>query len=198
MRDDLCVLILAGGAATRLPGKLELDAHGEPLIVRVYRNCSGRWPIAVSTGAELTAQTRAQISAPFIADRHPDRGPLGGIVSGFERLTHGRVFVVAGDLPNVTVRELARLLAAWQRGDRAVVAGSRRGIEPLVALYDREAFLQAALPIEDRGGGVHEVAAKLQARRVPLDSITLANINTVDDYRRALALRDAHFVRSSG
>ena len=32
------VLILAGGEATRLPGKLALDAGDVPMVVRVYRN----------------------------------------------------------------------------------------------------------------------------------------------------------------
>jgi molybdopterin-guanine dinucleotide biosynthesis protein A len=186
MHDNtIGVLILAGGSATRLPRKLELDARGVPLIVRVYRNCSGRWPVTLS-GAALNAGTRAQIAAPFIADRSPGQGPLGGIVSSFEQLAHERVFIVAGDLPNVTVRELGRLLAAWQAGDRAVVASGEAGIEPLVALYDRAAFLQAAAPIEARGGGVREVAAKLNARRVPFASTTLTNVNTPADYEHAL------------
>lgn len=183
--QDIGVLILAGGRASRLPGKLELDAHGVPLIVRVYRNCAGQWPISVCGGHALAAETQALLPVPFIADRRPGRGPLEGIISAFERLEYARVFVVAGDLPNITIRELSLLLGAWRRGDRATVAWGESGAQPLVALYDRATFLREAPPIEERGGGVREVAARLHARYVTLANEVLTNVNTPEEYQRA-------------
>ena len=52
------VCILAGGEATRLPGKLALDVGDVPMLVRVYRN--------VSPGRETWLSTKGAL-APEIA-----------------------------------------------------------------------------------------------------------------------------------
>ena len=41
------VIVLAGGEAKRLPGKLYLDAGDLPLLVRVYRNVSSGRPTMI-------------------------------------------------------------------------------------------------------------------------------------------------------
>ena len=59
-RLDLGVIVLAGGEATRLPGKLFLDAGDLPLLVRVYRNvsCRPRDDALVQGRAARTRSTR--------------------------------------------------------------------------------------------------------------------------------------------
>ena len=47
------VVILAGGEATRLPGKLALDVGDVPLLVRVYRNVSPERETWLSTKGPL-------------------------------------------------------------------------------------------------------------------------------------------------
>src|SRR5579859_5597016 len=94
------VVILAGGEATRFPGKLDSDAGGIPLLVRVYQNVRDLGAVYIS-GDAISDSLRRRIDCPIIADRIRHRGPLGGLVSTFESVAADRIFVVAGDAPFV-------------------------------------------------------------------------------------------------
>ena len=74
------VVILAGGEATRLPGKLELDAGGLPLIVRVLQNVRAAGPVYVSANRSFPPEIDMALHCPIVVDRHPGRGPLSGLL----------------------------------------------------------------------------------------------------------------------
>ena len=64
---EIGVIVLAGGEAKRLPGKLYLDAGDLPLIVRVYRNvCAGRETMLSCKGA-LPYEIGMLIDAPAVS-----------------------------------------------------------------------------------------------------------------------------------
>ncbi|MDQ6931050.1 MAG: molybdenum cofactor guanylyltransferase [Candidatus Eremiobacteraeota bacterium] len=173
---DCGVCILGGGEASRLPGKLEADFEGTPLIVRVFENVSAIYPVYISTKGTFRPDVDARLRAPMIVDRWSERGPLAGLISVFSEVSHERMFVVAGDAPFADARALQMLGDAWQAGDDAVVA------EPLLALYGRAAFLDAAWPVFTQGrAGVKDVIAKMRARTVALPITARTNINTPAD-----------------
>ncbi len=194
------VLILAGGEATRLPGKLTLPAGDVPLVARVYRNFAGapdampvRDPakneIFISAKGTFDARCDALLEAPLVIDRWPRRGPLAGMLSAFAQMRSRYVFAVSGDSPNVTRAFADRLAAELRPGDEAAVpvraiGGERPFLEPLAALYDRLAFARAALPILRSGRGALTLAlGAMRARHVHIDDeSTFANINTPADY----------------
>ncbi len=189
MNAGRAVVILAGGRASRLPGKLELDAGGVPLILRVYQNLAGAGPVYISASRSFPREIDMALDCPVIIDRWPHRGPLAGLYCAFEYVTQPRVFVVAGDAPFVTQAVAAQLEAHWEAGTQAVVPVNAAGrLEPLCALYDRVAFLQAASGILAHGsGGVAAVVERLRARRVRLsDERVFANVNTPADRRAFL------------
>ena len=183
---ELSVVILAGGEATRLPGKLERLTGGMPLIVRVYENTRAIGPVIISAKGGFTPEIDRALAAPVVIDRWPARGPLGGLVSAFGVATTPRVFVVAGDAPFVDAGVFAQLDERWDDAAEAVVAENRDGrVEPLCAIYDRAAFLTHALSVLRGGSGsVRDVVARLCTRRVRLrDERALRSINTPDDAR---------------
>ena len=182
--ERLSVLILAGGEATRLPNKLALEAGPLPLIARVYRNVSHARPTYVSCASTFPAEIDALLPCPMVVDRWPHRGPLSGLVSTMKEIRTPYVFAVAGDAPFVESRFIDRLLAALEPGDEAVVPAHASGIEPLAAIYDREAFLREGLPmLLDGAGTLHRVIEKLRARFVPIDDPRIfTNVNTPADY----------------
>jgi len=196
--NEIGILILAGGEATRLPGKLMLDAGGVPLLARVYRNLVGDAPtreVALACNATNQTTIAALLPVPIIIDRWPKRGPLGGMLTGFEAMHAPWMFVAAGDLPFVDAALMHRLAAAWHAGDECVipqssVAGSSITLEPLAALYDRMAFLREGSEVLRKdGGAVHSVVQRLRARLVTnVDPRTFTNVNTSFDYA---ALRDS-------
>ena len=175
------ICILAGGQATRFPGKLEQPFAGKPLLARVYENLCGSYPVYVAARSTFSQTLDAQLDCPLIIDRRPGCGPLGGLVSAFAEMHEERVFAVAGDMPNVDERALETLREAWQPGDAAVVATHDGRPEPLLALYDRLRFLDAAWDVLPRTAAVADVARTLGARFVPLPAHVLHNVNTPAD-----------------
>lgn len=181
---DTGVVILAGGQASRLPGKLALDAGGVPLLLRVYRNVRGVGPVYVSAAGSFGAEIDRALECPIVIDRWPGRGPLAGLYSVLEHVREARVFVVAGDAPFVDNNVAEELAGAWEPGIRAVVPVNAAGyLEPLCALYDRAALLDAARATLAAGsGGVAAAVEGLGAKRVRLSNERVfANVNTPSD-----------------
>ncbi len=175
---DLGICILAGGEATRLPHKLEREIGGKPLLARVYENLSGPYPVYISGKSSFSPALDALLACPVIVDRWNRRGPLAGILSVFCEVPHERIFVCAADAPFVDLGVVTTLAQAWKPGDEAVIA------EPLLAIYKRDAFLQAGLPVLQRGSGaVKDVAARLRARAITVPLRSTMNINTEADLR---------------
>lgn len=181
---DLGVLVLAGGEATRLPGKLHLDAGDVPMIVRVFRNVSPGRPTYVSCKATFPGRIDALLPCPMVVDRWPLRGPLSGLISTMSEMETRFVFAVAGDAPFVDRAFIDRLWAEVRAGDEAVVPRHPDGIEPLAAIYDRAAFIREGVPVlHDGKGALRMVIDRLHVRYVPVDDVSVfANVNTPADY----------------
>jgi molybdopterin-guanine dinucleotide biosynthesis protein A len=188
--DSVAVVILAGGQATRFPGKLESDAYGIPLLLRVYRNVRSMGPVYISANEPFGEHVARELDCPVVADNRPGQGPLGGLVSTFEKIPQTRCFAVAGDAPLLNRSALGELLAAWEDGLEAVVAEREGRLEPLCGLYDRAAFLREGThELQTGSGAVAAVVERLRHRRVCLsDERLLANINTSADRDALLGL----------
>jgi molybdopterin-guanine dinucleotide biosynthesis protein A len=189
------VVVLAGGEASRLPGKLLLDAGGVPLLVRVLGNLSSGRETFVSCRGTFPARVDASIGAPLVVDRREGCGPLGGLVSTMARMASPFVFAVAGDAPLVPASLIDALEAQRRPGDEAVVpehgeAGGLR-VEPLAALYDRVALLREGTALLRAGRySMHGLLARLRTRRVRVAGGRIfANVNTGAEYDRVAALR---------
>jgi molybdopterin-guanine dinucleotide biosynthesis protein A len=188
-KGSVGVVILAGGEASRLPGKLELDAGGMALIVRVFRNVRDAGPVYVSANRSFPGDIDMALDCPVIIDRWPRQGPLAGLYTTLEHVREAYVFVTAADMPHVHAAVAEELAEAWENGVQAVVPVNAAGrLEPLCALYERAAFLDAAAPLLRAGsGGVAAVVERLKAKRVRLsDERVFASVNTVTDRRNIL------------
>jgi molybdopterin-guanine dinucleotide biosynthesis protein A len=185
------VVVLAGGEASRLPGKLALDAGGTPLVVRIFRAVAPGRETVVSCAATFAPEIDALLTAPLVVDRWKRRGPLAGLLSALPHLRARYVAAIAGDAPFVGSALLDSLEQAWRDGDEAVVPQHASGrIEPLSALYDRIAFLREGFAVHANGdGSVAGVVRRLRARMLFVgDPAALRSINTPADYAAA---RDA-------
>lgn len=182
---DIGVLILAGGQATRLPNKLELDAGRLPMIARVYRNVSAGRETVISCKATFPAQIDTLLPCPMVVDRWPLRGPLAGLLSTMGAMRSRYIFAVAGDAPFVTSAFIERLAAHVRPGVEAVVPRHANGIEPLAAIYERSAFLRAGMPLILAGqGALRLVIDQLTTHYVAVeeDERVFTNVNTPADY----------------
>ncbi len=178
------VVILAGGRATRLPGKLEREFAGTPLLARVYQNVREFAPVVVAGAGSFNDSIDAMLDCPIVIDRWPSRGPLAGLLSACEAISAEHIFAVAGDAPNVTSDVLEHLAAAWQPGDEAVVPEHDGRTEPLAALYSKSALERegyAVLASDD--ASMHALLRRLRVRRISLSADYFHNVNTVADLK---------------
>ncbi len=182
------MLILGGGEATRLPGKLELEAGDLPMLARVYRHVGAGRETWLAGKGTYSAALDALLPAPVAIDRWGLRGPLAGLVTTMAQMRARWVFAVAGDAPLVEGSFVETLGALRQPGDEAIVPvherDGKRRLEPLAALYDRLAFLREGSPVLRTGEGtLRAVLDRLRTRYVEVDDPRIfSNVNTPADY----------------
>jgi molybdenum cofactor guanylyltransferase len=176
------IVLLAGGEATRFPGKLEREIEGRPMIVGVLEALKGRWPIYVAGKAGFTLDVDAAIEWRPLIDRWPAGGPLLALLSAAPQIRSERIFAVAADQPRLERHVLERLSAAWQPGDEAVVPEHEGGIEPLAALYDRFALLREGERLRRAGRrAMRDLIAALATRLVRIERAYFHNVNAPSD-----------------
>ena len=100
LHHDIAALILAGGRATRMGGiaKHEIIVRGETILARQRRALRHFEEIIVSSPVEIEG-VRTVRDAP----EHEGIGPLAGIAAGLAATKWSWLFVVAGDMPNVSL-----------------------------------------------------------------------------------------------
>jgi len=184
----VAVCILAGGEATRFPGKLERTLSGVPLLRRTYESVRGIGPVTVSVKDASQAKILEGEPVTIVVDGTPGRGPLEGLISAFSVTELPWIFVAAGDAPYAGRELCEALVKAWEGGCEAVVPVNAEGtLQPLTALYERAAFLEAARTPDVRASGaVRRAVEALRAVRVRnLNERAFFNVNTEADYRAA-------------
>lgn len=184
MNDRDAVVVLAGGRATRFPGKLAHDVGGETLLERACRNASAAGiPVYLAGSATFTPSDRPNL--PLLEDRWPGGGPLRALFSACRSLQCDRIFALAGDEPNAGAALFAALNDAWQPGDEAVVPRHGSHLEPLAALYSRRALLREAEVLLAQGrDAMHALVERLHARTIDVPAATFANVNARADLGR--------------
>jgi molybdopterin-guanine dinucleotide biosynthesis protein A len=169
-------------------------------VVRLVGGAAGMGPIVVvaAPGQELPALPEG---VAVVRDPVSGRGPLQGIAAGLAALPEAAelVFATATDVPFLQPAWVDRLAALVGDDDLAIPSFEGR-LHPLAALYRRAAVLPAVEQLlrQDRLRPVF-LTETVRARVVEGDELraadpnllTLRNLNTPDDYLRALG--DAGF-----
>ena len=189
----MTIVLLAGGQATRLPGKLSRTIGDEPLLVRVFRQltCTGR-PCIISLREPLAPAVARHLTATTVVDIYDDAGPLGGLASAAAQVRTPLLFAAAGDLANIDAAVIDALERRYydeaSRGEApdAVLPRHENGdVEPLAALYDTARLHESAT--RALAGGRKKVTAALEGLRVVHHDIsadqanTFLNVNSSDD-----------------
>jgi len=178
----IAAVMLADGRARRFPGKLEHTIEGVPLALRTYRALRATgWPIYIAANQEFSRELDALLDAPRLLDEHPGEGPLQALVSACRTLGAARVLAVAADLPYLEPAVLRQLAGAWRNGDEAIIPIHDGRIEPLAALYARDAVLRESLMNSSQNGSMHELVERLASRFVLCDARFFYNVNRPED-----------------
>ncbi len=146
-------LVLAGGQGERFGiYKAIVPLNGEPLILRPFRvlhELSDEVIIAHGGERQLEPLKEVCPEAIFVAD--DETGPLGGLLAGFRAARMKWVLVAPCDAPLLSV-ELYRELLSRARRVEGCVARLHGTANPVVGVYLREAFLEAAVEVVSSGG----------------------------------------------
>jgi molybdopterin-guanine dinucleotide biosynthesis protein A len=190
----LSLVIQAGGESRRMgQDKALMPFLGRPLIQRVAERLA---PIA----DELIVTTNRPdayrfLGRPLFADLQPGGGALGGLFTALSVARYPLVAVVACDMPfaNPDLLAFARDLMIETRVD-VVIPSTAHGLEPLHAVYRRDACLPAirtAMQAEQwkviswfPQVRVHQLEPQEIGRFDP-DGLTFWNLNTPQEFKQA-------------
>lgn len=186
---DFAGALLLGGASTRMgTDKAALALGGVSLAVRTAELLAALFGEVLLVGGSPPAGAPGRA----VADPPGPRCALRGLVGALQEARAPRVLVVATDLPGLSA-DLLLALVALPEAD-VVLPRSARGLEPLCALYDREAVLPRARarlagPALALSGLLEGLRLRTlegaDLRAVDPDGSALSNANTPEEWERA-------------
>jgi molybdenum cofactor cytidylyltransferase len=157
----LHAIVLAAGASTRFGSPKQLArVNGQPLLQRVLALAGDQFGPAVTVvlgahAAEISA-TLPPGSANIVINREWQEGLASSIRAGVQRLPGAcdGALVLLADQPLVSAQGLRRLVAAWRRAPRQIVASLYNGIIGVPAVFPRWCFEDLRALRGDQGARV--------------------------------------------
>ena len=170
MKRMKTLVILAGGKSSRMgQDKVLLKLDGMTFIERIFRNAQpyfGR--IIISTDSirhadaikslPFFSEGLCSVAPEFVTDIYSEAGPMGGILSVFEKTDAPRFSVISVDVPFADAEVLAGLYDHCVKKACCLRLPGRRS-EPLIAAYDRAAYDDIKSAFEK---GIYKMRAALR------------------------------------
>ena len=176
--------ILAGGRASRLGGrdKAWLQRDGVPQVVRIARRFASECE-AVLVSANTGFERYAREGLVAMPDQVVGFGPIAGLHALAKACTSPWLLTLPVDIVGTNECLLRTLKAA---GGVGAVAEDDDGVQPLVALYARDALRGGLINALAAGEhAVHALQAQLSLPHVRFAGLRFGNLNTPDDLRAA-------------
>ena len=184
MDSSVAGLLLVGGKSRRMgrdKGKLSYRGVSQRMYAyalleavcgKVFFSCN-------------PAQEEGLKNFPFITDQYPNQGPLGGILSAFERYPKTSFMVLACDMPNIDVHTLRRLLAERKPASEAsVLQHPQTGqLEPLCAIWEASCLTDLKRYWDGGGRKLIDLLGTLEVATILIENPQiLENVNTYQEY----------------
>jgi molybdopterin-guanine dinucleotide biosynthesis protein A len=197
-RADAGAIVLAGGESYRMgQPKLSLDFGGVPLLTRIVLQLKQRFDeiVIVAAPESLTAPSFEIAAVRVVHDDTAFGGPLEALRRGLVALEHDVGFACSCDLPLLNAYVADALVGMIEDFD-AVIPEVGGKLQPLHAVYRKRcasAIGSLAATGEKR---LTANANAVNARRITENELraidpelrSFFNVNTPDDYTRALQL----------
>jgi molybdenum cofactor guanylyltransferase len=189
---DATAVVLAGGKSSRMgrPKSLLLF-DGEPLIVHIVRALKQMFAETIVVAAP--EQELPDLEAILVRDEVAYQGPVGGIHYGLKAASGKFCFVTSCDVPFLNLALISHLTSQMSTHDVAVPYWENR-FQPLHAAY--RTSVRPLLKEQLDRGELRPVYLfdKVRTRKIGEDEIrrfdpeglSFFNMNTPDDYERAL------------
>jgi len=193
-------IILVGGQARRANGqeKFFFTYQGKTFIERLVdslRHVTGEI-IIVARNPEQCRRFDALQGVRCIADIRQGIGPVGGLHAGATAAQGDLLFVSACDMPCIETAVVSYLFDAIGDADAAIPCWNPEMLEPLHAVYRRDALLRYLESHESNS--LRSMIQSLNTRYIPADNLrrfdpslrTFTNINRLEELDR-INTRDA-------
>jgi molybdenum cofactor guanylyltransferase len=191
--DNIAAFVLAGGASKRMGrDKALLKLDGVPMVVRMARLAEPH--VASVTVVVGSAERYASLGLSVVSDRWVGIGPLGGIATALSGSSADWNLILGCDLPYLTTEWIEWLISRTIESPvQAVVPESRRGLEPLAAMYRKDSALAFSTAIEQGVRRVSEALGEIvfekvtagQWRELGSTDMIFQNVNTPKDFAEA-------------
>lgn len=190
---DASGFITAGGKSTRMGrDKSWLELGGIPMVELVLRALR-----TATRDVNIIANdpSYSRFAVPVIGDTYPGIGPLEAIRTALDRSQLLYIVLVGCDMPFVTGALFEHLLSQADGVEAVVPLGPGGQPEPLCAVYSKRALSAVTRLILDGERKVSRLFDHVATRLMPFADFQLLagsdlffeNINSPEDYRRALA-----------
>jgi len=194
--------VTAGGRSSRMGrDKAWLELGGRPMISHVIEALGlvvREIAIIANRGEYRT------LGLPVIRDQNIGIGPIEAVRTAMAASLYDRIILVGCDLPFVTDDLFKFLLGQAAEHQSVVPLGPDREPEPLCAVYAKSSLAEVERMIEAGQFKISPLFDRVDTLFVPFEdlsglsgaSLFFQNINTPDEYHRALALKDSsHYSR---
>jgi molybdenum cofactor guanylyltransferase len=190
--NNVAAFVLAGGASRRMGrDKALLELDGLPMVMRMARLAE---PHVASVTVVGPAERYASLGLSVVSDRWVGIGPLGGIATALSGSSADWNLILGCDLPYLTTEWIEWLIARTIESPvQAVVPESRRGLEPLAAMYRQDCGLAFATALKRGVRRVSEAVGEISFEKVTAGQwqelgstdILFHNMNTPEDFAEA-------------
>jgi len=189
---DYTAAILAGGKNTRFSGKIKakMIINGRPMIEKTIETLQ-----AVFNDIIIITNIRDEFSSykniRIAGDIYHNLGPLGGVHSALKHSDKEAVFVVAGDMPELSAETIKYQVKKFEECKcEALIPDYKGYIEPLHAIYDRNILERLENFIKTTNDySIREFLKLLNDKYLVIESIEgdknpFININSPEDLQK--------------
>jgi molybdopterin-guanine dinucleotide biosynthesis protein A len=153
----------------------------------------------IANSAANTAANRAEyelLGVLIVADENPGIGPIEAVRTALASSRYDRLILVGCDMPFVTAELFRYLLSRCEGYDSVVPLGPDNKLEPLCAVYSRQSLAEVERMIASGQFKISPLFERIPTLFVEFKEFSVLNgselffenINTPEQYRRALAL----------
>ncbi|GJL50934.1 MAG: putative molybdenum cofactor guanylyltransferase [Nitrospirales bacterium] len=187
-------VVLAGGLSRRMgQDKRGVTVGGQTLFNRVLSVYESVFTEIIIVVAEHSPMTEG-LSHKVVTDIIPQKGPLGGLYTGLSYSGEPCVFMVACDMPFLSI-PLVRRLCDMSLNSDVLMVQLQTGVQPMQGVYSKKCLPVLKSMIEanhlemrdivSRAELVHRIIDQKEVKDLDPSFISFMNVNTPADLEMA-------------
>jgi molybdopterin-guanine dinucleotide biosynthesis protein A len=190
--DTIGLAVLAGGKSSRMnyQPKADLKINEKTLLEHIFLQFS-MFSEKLLSVSEVTADLKSKdflTAFTLIPDQYESIGPIGGIYSSLSVCKSDALFIVACDMPFLTLYSFELLKSNLKRHDICILK-TTDGLQPLCGIYRKSCIPLLKQLIEEKDYRLNSIVSRADCFIVNSDyAKEVFNINTPKDYQTALNL----------